>query len=116
MQIHVVSPGDTLWNISNIYGVSVDKLINSNRIPNPNNLVVGQTIVIPYVGSFYWLEPGDSLYKVSSIYNIPVDDLIKVNNISDPYNLPFGYPIYIPSKRVIKEVGSYIDIMYQTSK
>lgn len=47
MQIHVVKPGDSLWKVSRDYGISSQVIVNSNRIPNPDRLVVGQTLVIP---------------------------------------------------------------------
>ena len=39
MQIHVIRPGDTLWRLSQQYGIPLHDLINSNEIPNPDQLV-----------------------------------------------------------------------------
>lgn len=47
MQIAVVKNGDTIYSIAEEYGVSAETLISSNQLENPNNLVVGQTIVVP---------------------------------------------------------------------
>ena len=47
MQIHIVSPGDNLWRIAQMYSVTIELLATSNEIPDPNRLVIGQTIVIP---------------------------------------------------------------------
>ncbi|MDE6182484.1 MAG: LysM peptidoglycan-binding domain-containing protein [Eubacteriales bacterium] len=47
MQIVVVKQGDTIYSIAEEYNISAENLINSNKLQNPNNLVVGQTIVIP---------------------------------------------------------------------
>ncbi|MDI6605350.1 MAG: LysM peptidoglycan-binding domain-containing protein [Thermoanaerobacteraceae bacterium] len=44
---YVVRPGDTLWDIANRYGVSLDALIKANYIVNPNLIYPGQTIIIP---------------------------------------------------------------------
>ena len=55
MQIHVVSENDSLYNISNLYSVPVGVLAESNKIENPNNLVVGQTLVIPIYGYYYFV-------------------------------------------------------------
>ena len=62
MQIHVVRPGQTLYGIAQTYSVTVDRLVETNKIPNPNNLVTGQALVIPIVGSYYFVQSGDSLY------------------------------------------------------
>ncbi|KRE47255.1 3D domain-containing protein [Paenibacillus sp. Soil724D2] len=42
-----VDRGDTLFKIARDFGVSVDDLINSNNIPNPNQLTIGQSLTIP---------------------------------------------------------------------
>ncbi|MDU1032734.1 MAG: LysM domain-containing protein [Clostridium sp.] len=43
---HVVQSGDTLWWISRKYGVSVDRLVEMNRIEDRNRIYVGQEIII----------------------------------------------------------------------
>jgi LysM repeat protein len=44
---HVVTKGETLTTIAKAYGVSVDDLKQANNISNPNELKVGQKLVIP---------------------------------------------------------------------
>jgi LysM repeat protein len=45
--IHVVRPGETLSEIGAAYNVSVGKLIKFNKLARPDNLKVGQEIIIP---------------------------------------------------------------------
>ena len=45
--IYVVRPGDTLYALSQKYGVSVLDLARLNQIPDPNILVEGQALLIP---------------------------------------------------------------------
>ena len=65
MQIHIVQPGQTLFGIAHTYSVSVVRIVETNKLPNPNRLVSGQAIVIPIVGSYYFVQQGDSLYSIS---------------------------------------------------
>lgn len=44
---HVVGPGDTLWKVSRIYGVTVSAIVQANNLANPDILSVGQVIIIP---------------------------------------------------------------------
>ncbi len=44
---HVVQPGETLGQIAQMYGVSMEALIQANQIYNPNLLTVGQVLIIP---------------------------------------------------------------------
>ena len=110
MQIHVVRPGDSLWQMSQTYGVPVNQIIEANEIPNPNQLVVGQAIVIPIWGRYHWVRPGESLYAISSLYNVPIAEIVRINRIADPSQIPVGLRLYIPQgPRPVVDVAAYID-------
>lgn len=110
MQIHVVQPGQTLWGISQTYGVSLNSLIESNEIETPEQLVPGQALVIPIWGSYHWVQPGETLYQISRRYNISLSELIRINQIANPDQIPVGLRLYIPQKpRPVIDVGAYID-------
>ncbi|KUO95409.1 glycosyl hydrolase family 18 protein [Ferroacidibacillus organovorans] len=47
MIIHIVSHGDTLYALSKRYNVSLDTLIHMNGLTTPDELVIGQALVIP---------------------------------------------------------------------
>lgn len=110
MQIHVVQRNQTLTFIAQTYGTTVNALIETNEIPNPNNLVPGQTIVIPIIGSFYWVQPGDSLWSISQKFNISVQELAAVNRISVNQPLQIGFRLYIPPRpKVRAEFNAYVE-------
>lgn len=44
--IHIIRAGDTLYNLASIYCTTVQEIINSNLGLNPNNLPIGQKILI----------------------------------------------------------------------
>lgn len=46
-ETYQVKKGDTLWQISRVTGVSVQELIEANRLKNPDHLEVGQRLWIP---------------------------------------------------------------------
>ena len=53
--LYVIRPGDTLFNLANKFGVTVQDRINSNLALDPYNLRVGQQIYIyPRLTSNYW--------------------------------------------------------------
>lgn len=111
MQIHVVRPGDSLWSMSQAYNISADEIAKANEISDPNRLVIGQALVIPITGSFYWVMPRDSLYSISRKLNVPINVLVETNNITNPNQLVIGTRLYIPpAYKPSKEVSSYIDV------
>ena len=44
---HTVQPGETLYHIAQVYGVSVDSIMAANAISDPRQLRVGQALTIP---------------------------------------------------------------------
>lgn len=110
MQIHVVRQNQTLFEIAQTYGTTVNDLIEANEIPNPNNLVVGQTLVIPIIGRFYWVQPSDSLWSISRRFNISVQQLASVNRISPNQPLQIGFRLYIPQgPKTRGEFNGYVE-------
>ncbi|HLR02610.1 MAG TPA: glycoside hydrolase family 18 protein [Virgibacillus sp.] len=98
MQIYVVSPGDTLYHIANTYETTIDRLIAANELDAPDNLVVGQALVIPIEGEFYIIQQGDSLYKIAEMFDISVEELARINNLTIGVVLPIGLKLYIPEE------------------
>lgn len=46
-RIHVVQPGQSIWQIARLYGVDPGTLIRLNRIRPPHTLYPGQTLRLP---------------------------------------------------------------------
>lgn len=110
MQIHVVKEGESIFTIAQIYSTTVEDIVNANEIPNPNQLVIGQTMVIPIRGQFYFVQPGDSLFTISRRFNITVSELAQVNNINPNQTLPVGLRLYIPPRpKRNAEFNAYIE-------
>ncbi len=105
--VHVVAPGDTLFSISQRYGVPMDQIMAANGITDPNNLAVGTQLVIPAPGSVapppatgteqvYTVKAGDNLFRIGLNYGCTVDQLSAYNNIPYPYTIFVGDQIRIP--------------------
>lgn len=110
MQIHVVQPGESLWGIAQAYGVSPQELISSNQVPNPGNLVPGQTLVIPIWGRYHWVQPGESLWQIAQQYGTTVSQLLAINQIPTPAMIMPGLRLYIPQgPRPVVEANAYIE-------
>jgi len=98
LQIHVVEQGDSLYSIANTYGSTYQAINQANELDNPNQLVVGQAVVIPVVGEFYFVQPGDSLYLIAQRFGIGYQRLAEVNNIDPNAPLYIGTRLYIPEQ------------------
>jgi len=98
MQIHVVESGQTLSSIAETYGTTPAAIQEANDLPNPDDLVIGQAMVIPIEGSYYWVRQGDTLYTIGQRYQISAAELAKVNGISQYRPLQVGQRLYIPPR------------------
>ncbi|MCG8502718.1 MAG: glycosyl hydrolase family 18 protein [Firmicutes bacterium] len=99
MIIHVVRPGESLYTIGQLYGVPPAKIASDNELPDPNQLVVGQTLVILEGMRMHRVAPGQSLYDIARDYGVTVNDILAVNpQITDPARISPGQIITIPPR------------------
>ena len=98
---YIVKKGDTLWGISNQFGVSVTELARINNV-TANTLKVGQQLIIPSKSGdnpsnmfIYTVKKGDSLYSIANKYNTTVSKIIDINNLTNT-NLSIGQQLRIP--------------------
>lgn len=99
MLIYVVKPGDTLWRIASNNRVSISKLIEVNGLPNPNQLVIGQSIIIPTEDVFHTVVAGETLWRIAQIYGTTIESIVQSNQLLNPNNIYPGLSLYIPARR-----------------
>ena len=106
-----VQPGDTLSDIADRQGVSLNQLMQANGITNPNILVAGQKLVLP--GSRrataaaapralptapYTVKSGETLSEIADRFGTSTERLIKINGISNPNLVVAGTRLAIPGR------------------
>lgn len=66
--VHVLAPGETIWDLSRRYGVPMQEIMAANNIVNPHRLQVGQEVIIPEPGTVLAAAPaaGEREYLVAS--------------------------------------------------
>ena len=99
-ETYTVKPGDTLYGVSNQYGVSVTELAELNNIKG-SNLPVGTILKIPTKSGInpnnmfmYTVKNGDTLYKIATKYNTTPQKIIDLNYLKEDMYLP-NYTNYI---------------------
>ena len=100
-QTYTVKSGDTLYGISNQFGVSVTELAELNGIKG-SFLQIGTVLKIPLkTGNnpnnlfMYTVKSGDTLYSIARKYNTTVREIINLNYLKDTSLYP-GQVIRIP--------------------
>ncbi|KHE72134.1 glycoside hydrolase family 18 protein [Halobacillus sp. BBL2006] len=98
MQIHVVQQGDSVFSIAGLYDSTPNAIIDANELETPGDLVIGQAIVVPIVGQYYFVQPGDSLYTIAQQFGLSANELAQINGIQPGGSLPVGLRLYIPEQ------------------
>ena len=97
---YTVRKGNTLFGIANFFGTTVEKILQLNKIADPNMIYVGQTIVVPVDtedmdGFIYVTRPGDTLWSIAQRFGTTVDSIAKKNGMCNPNMLYPGTRLYI---------------------
>lgn len=88
--VYIVKRGDSLSQIAQNYRVSVQSIVNSNNIANPNLIYVGQRLIIKGTQGFqpnyiyYRVRWGDNLYRIARRYRVSVQSIVRLNHIMNP--------------------------------
>jgi LysM repeat protein len=91
--LYRVEPKETLYSISNRYGLSVQELVKHNP-ETESGLKIGAVLRVPYnpekaeSGNFHTVDKAETLYSISRRYEVSVAELKDWNNLSsDAINL-----------------------------
>lgn len=96
--VHVVAGGESLASIASQYGVTVQTLISTNDLSNPNFIYSGQRLVIPgsaesetisaaneasTADGYYTVGRGDTLSQIASDHGMTQADLMRLNGLGN---------------------------------
>jgi LysM repeat protein len=119
---YTVQTGDTLYDIAQRFGVSVDELMEANEITDAASLSIGQKLVIPgqeaggapggtatpeaeaatatpatTAEGVYIVQEGDYPSSIAEKFGISPEELMEANGITDPTSLKVGQELKIPT-------------------
>lgn len=101
---YTVKKGDTLYSIARKLDVSLDTLLEVNKISDPTRVPVGTVLRIPgkaessssAARKTYIVQRGDTLYSLSRRFAVSLDDLLMVNGLALKSLLKVGQRLVIP--------------------
>lgn len=78
---YTVRSGDTLWAISRRYGVTVNQLMNWNKLTS-SFLSIGQRLNVNTPSVTYTVKAGDSLWKIATQFGSTIEQLKNWNGLT----------------------------------
>ena len=107
---YIVKKGDTLWDISKKYNITINELKKLNNL-STNLLKIGQILKVKKIDqttnipddsetqsiNTYVVQKGDNLYSIANKYDTSVEELKNINNLSTNI-IQIGQVLKIPSK------------------
>jgi spore germination protein len=79
MEIYIVQMGDTIYSIAERFGLNVERLMFENNIRYPDQLVIGQALVIAYPKQSHIVQEGDTLQGIAETYNVSILQILRNN-------------------------------------
>lgn len=102
---YTVQRGDTLSRIAQEHGVSLQELIESNDLANPDLIFPGQTIVIPGSEVVHVVARGETLARIASQYGTTARDLAQANSLANPDLIRIGQEIVVSGSAGSRSTG-----------
>ena len=108
---HVVEPGDTLWELAEDYGCTVDQLRQANELGPKDPIVVGRKLDISACrgkthGTLgadgtkkYIVAKGDTLAKIAQRHRTSVDRIRELNEL-DGSLIKVGQELWVPGSKL----------------
>lgn len=129
MDIYIVQPGDTVFEIARRYGISESRLIYDNQLEADGTLVVGQALLIRIPELIHQVEAGETLQMVAERYGVSLRLLyqnnsyllernylvegeslvIRYTEVSEGRQYVVGYAYPFVAQRILREALLYID-------
>ena len=98
-EMHIVSEGDTLWDISKKYGIPIKDLLRINSLTESSYLQLGQQLTIGNKNIhrnieskkrtiLYSVKQGDNLYKISELFDVSIQSIKDINEFKNSQLMP----------------------------
>jgi len=107
ISIYTVQEGDSLSEIAEMHGVSMDTVLWANDIRDAGTIQIGdELIILPVSGVRHTVKSGDNLSSIAKKYGSNADDIALYNGMEVSDVLAIGTEVVIPDGAFPSSSGS----------
>ncbi len=107
ISVYEVRPGDTLSEIADMFGVSVNTIIWANNLKSTRDVHPGDMLIIlPVSGIEHMVVKGDTLKSIAKKYRADATEIAQFNGLDPETPLVVGSKIIIPGGEVATPIPS----------
>ncbi|MGE0229620.1 MAG: LysM peptidoglycan-binding domain-containing protein [Dehalococcoidia bacterium] len=116
---YIVEPGDTLSDIADRFGTTVDALAALNGLLDPSRITVGTVLrlrddeqaVHPVSTFSYQVQPGDTLSEIALEFGTTAEAIAALNGISETNVIRTGMALGIPTAQMASRSASMVYVV-----
>lgn len=101
---YTVQTGDTIGEIAEQYGISVDTVRWANDLGTKGTIKPGDTLVmLPISGVLYTVQKGDTLSGIATKYDAHSQEILTYNGLIDAKGIKPGMKLIVPGGEMVVE-------------
>ena len=102
---HIVQRGDTLYEISKQYRVSIKEIKKKNNLRS-DRIYPGQKLIVPIKvkGVYHQVKRYETLWRISRVYGVSMEEVIRLNRLSNPEHIRVGQRLFIPGASKVIDI------------
>lgn len=106
MNVYVVRKGDSISQIAEMFGVSVNTILVANDMKKGEKLVEGDVLfILPISGLEHTVTKGQTLASIAKLYKVDINDIAFYNGIATDAKLAVNDKIIVPGGEMAHEGG-----------
>lgn len=95
-----VSPGDTVSEIAERFGVDTETIVGTNNLRSADTIRIGdQLTILPVSGVVHTVREGQTLSEIAALYKVDLGPIIDFNYLDDADLITVGKDLLIPGGR-----------------
>ena len=106
ISVYVVRKGDSVSQIADMFGVSINTILAANDMKKGDKLAEGDVLfILPISGLEHTVAKGQTLASIAKLYKVDLNDIAFYNGVTPDAKLAIGDKLIIPGGDMADEGG-----------